>query len=145
MSKIYDSPVLTNLIPLLARVLLAPVFLLAGIGKITGWDGTAAYMASAGMPLVPLFLVGAIAVEVGGGIALLLGIKTRLTGLVMALFMVPVTLIFHSFWNLQGQEQYVQMLMFLKNIAIIGGLLMVATYGGGRWALESLPCPFRKK
>ncbi len=133
-----------GVVPLIGRVLIALIFLLSGYGKITGWDQTAGFMSAAGMPLVPLFLAGAIAVELLGGLSLLLGIKARVGGAALFLFMIPTTLIFHGFWKLEGPEQHMQMLMFMKNLAIMGGLGFVAAYGSGRYSLDRLPCPFKR-
>ncbi|HNU68019.1 MAG TPA: DoxX family protein [Myxococcota bacterium] len=145
MNNTNENPIVYGVAPLVGRILLGVLFLMAGIGKISGWEGTAGYMASVGMPFVPLFLFGAIVLEVGGGLSLLLGLKARLGGLLLAMFLVPTTLIFHAFWNLEGQERYMQMLMFNKNLAIIGGLLYVAVFGAGKFSLDNLVCPLRKK
>ncbi len=84
--------------PLGGRILLSLMFIISGWGKITGFTGTAGYMASVGMPFPQLLLVGAIIVELGGGLMLLFGWKARLAALAIFLFMVPATLIFHNFW-----------------------------------------------
>ena len=144
MNKIFEN-ISTGAVPLAGRVLLSLIFLSAGWGKIGGWEGTAGYMASVGMPLVPFFLAGTIAVELLGGLSLLLGIKSRVGATALFLFLIPTTLIFHAFWNLEGQEQYMQSLMFLKNLAIMGGLAMIAAFGSGRFSLDRIPCPFKPR
>lgn len=145
MNQINNNNLVHGVAPLVGRIMLSVIFIMAGFGKITSWDQTAGYMASMGMPLVPMFLFGTIVLEIGGGLSLLLGLKARIGGLLLALFLVPTTLIFHAFWNLQGQEQYMQMLMFNKNLAIIGGLLYVAVFGAGKFSLDNLVCPLRRK
>ena len=90
--------------PLVARVLIAAIFVWSGVGKILNFEGTQGYMASKGMPLTALFAVGAIAVELGGGLALAAGFRARSAALALALFMVPTTLMFHGFWAYEGQD-----------------------------------------
>ncbi len=115
-----------NYIPTAARVLLAVLFVLAGYGKIAGYDGTMGYMASQGVPGMLLPLV--IALELGGGLLLVVGFQTRWVALALALFTVAASLIFHI-----GDGQ---MTMFLKNMAITGGLLLVYVHGAGPLSLD---------
>jgi putative oxidoreductase len=123
-------------VPLLGRILLALIFLISGLGKIFDWQGTAGYMASKGMPLIPFFLLGAIVLELAGGLAVLLGFKARIGALLLIVFLIPATLIFHNFWTLTGMERQIQMIMFLKNLAIMGGLLLVVGLGPGPLSLD---------
>ncbi len=122
---------------LIGRILLATIFLLAGFGKIAGWEGTAGYMASRGMSAIPFFLTLAIVFEVLGGLSLLLGFKTKIGALALFLFLVPATLIFHNFWTYPEAAQGLQRIMFLKNLAIMGGLLMLAAAGPGPLSLDA--------
>lgn len=124
-------------VPLPGRALLAGLFLWSGVGKVFNFEGTAGYMASVGMPLVTLFLVGAIILEVGGGLALLLGWRSRLAALALIVFTIPATLIFHNFWAVTGDGHMVQVIMFMKNLSIVGGLLMVVGLGGGGLSLDN--------
>lgn len=110
------------------RVLLALIFVLSGIGKLTGWSATAGMMASKGMPAVSFFLAMAILFELGGGLSLLTGFKARIGAAALFLFLIPVTLVFHNFWAVQGMEQRMQMINFLKNLSIMGGLLLLAAH-----------------
>ncbi len=121
-----------NLIPLMARILLAAIFLMSGLGKIMEPTGTLQYMAAYGMPLTGLFLVGAIGLQVVGGISLLLGYKARWGSILLVVFLLPATLIFHTKFSDQ-----IQMIMFMKNLAILGGLLMVAYFGPGPLSLNA--------
>jgi putative oxidoreductase len=123
--------------PLAARVLIAAIFVWSGVGKMLNFEGTQGYMASKGMPLTAMFAVGAIAVELGGGLALAAGFWARRAAVALALFMVPTTLMFHGFWAYQGQEAAMQTIQFMKNLAIIGGLLMVASFGAGMASLDA--------
>ncbi|RMG94678.1 MAG: DoxX family protein [Deltaproteobacteria bacterium] len=120
-----------------ARTLLALIFVASGLAKIPGWDRTAAMMAAEGMPWVPLFLVGAIVVEVLGGLSVLFGYRARWGALALAAFLVPTTLIFHDFWTFAGMERQIQMIMFMKNLSIMGGLLFVAATGAGPFSLDA--------
>lgn len=123
--------------PLVGRILLAQIFLASGLNKIGAWEQTAGYMASKNMPLVPLFLVAAILFEVGGGLSVALGYKAKLGAAALIIFLIPASLIFHNFWTYQGIEQQVQMIMFMKNLAIMGGLLLVIGLGAGPLSLDS--------
>jgi|SRR4029453_5134866 putative oxidoreductase len=112
------------------RVLLSLIFLLSGLGKIIDWDSNAQVMASQGLPLIPLLLVGAILTELAGGLSVLLGWKARWGALLLFLYLIPTTLIFHDFWAFTGTEMQTQLVNFLKNLSIMGGLLLVAAYDG---------------
>jgi putative oxidoreductase len=112
------------------RVLLSIIFLLSGLGKIMDWNGTAQIMASQGLPLIPLLLAGAIVTELAGGLSVLLGWKARWGALLLFLYLIPTTLIFHDFWAFTGTEMQTQLVNFLKNLSIMGGLLLVAAYDG---------------
>jgi putative oxidoreductase len=120
-------------VPLLARILLGLIFVMSGITKITGFEGTQQYMASHGIPLTAVFLVGAIAVEILGGLSVILGLWPRAGAAVLVLFLIPATLIFHTDFS-----QQTQMIMFLKNLSIMGGLLLVMAFGGGRYRIRAL-------
>ena len=123
-----------SIIIVLGRVLLGQIFLLAGIHKMMDWQGMSAYMASQGMPWIPFFLTGAMLVETLGGLSLILGIQARVGALVLAAFLIPATLIFHDFWTLEDPQRSLQMIMFQKNLAIMGGLLLfsILSPAGGR-------------
>ncbi|RJP24972.1 MAG: DoxX family protein [Candidatus Abyssobacteria bacterium SURF_5] len=118
-------------VPLISRILLGHIFLIAGIEKVFNIDGTQAYMASKGMPFTLLFLLAAIAFEAGGGLSLILGYKARWGALALVLFLIPTTLIFHT-----NFAEPMQQAMFMKNLAIMGGLLMIASYGPGKLSLD---------
>jgi putative oxidoreductase len=106
---------LQNWTLLVGRVLLALVFVLAGIGKIADFSGTAGYIASVGLPLPSLGVVVAILVEVGAGLALVAGFKARIAALLLAAFAVATSVIFHN-----DMSDQTNMVMFLKNFAIAG-------------------------
>jgi putative oxidoreductase len=125
--------------PVVGRILIATIFLLSGFGKLTGFAGTAGYMASK-IPLsgtlIDLLLVITIVIELGGGIALVLGWKARLAALVLFLWMIPVTLIFHNFWGVPADQAMNQQIHFLKNLAIMGGMLMIMANGPGPLSVD---------
>jgi putative oxidoreductase len=117
-----------NPLLLVSRVLLALVFVVAGIGKITGFSGAVGYIASAGVPMPEVMAVIAIIFELGGGVALLFGYHSRIAAKVLIIFTLVATLIFHT--DFSDQMQQVQ---FLKNLAVIGGLLQIYVHGCQAW------------
>lgn len=121
---------------LIGRLLLAALFLPAGISKIGGFAGTAGYIASKGLPLPEVGAAIAIVVEILGALALIAGFGTRLAALALALFTLVATFIFHNFWGVPADQAFVQQLMFYKNIAVVGGLLVLAAHGAGAWSLD---------
>ena len=124
--------------PLIGRILIALLFVPAGISKITGFSGTVGYIASKGLPLPPVAAVIAIIVEVGVGIALLVGFKARYAALILAVFTVAAAIGFHNFWAVEDAMQKMnQNIHFMKNLAIAGGLLFVAAYGAGPISVDS--------
>jgi putative oxidoreductase len=131
---------MTSILSLVGRVLLGSIFFFSGIGKITGWESTLGYMAMKNMPFPAFFLLGALFLEITGGLSLILGYKSKLGAIALIFFMIPTTFIFHDFWNLQGHEQLIQQIMFLKNFAIMGGLLMISAFGAGNFALDQTLC-----
>lgn len=127
---------LQNPLSLIGRLLLALLFVPAGFSKIGGFSGTVGYIASKGVPLPEVAAAIAIAVELGLGLLLVVGFQTRLAALGIAIFTFVITFIFHNYWAMPADMQMMQSLMFFKNIAIVGGLLMVAAFGAGAWSLD---------
>jgi putative oxidoreductase len=123
--------------PLVGRILLAQIFIVSGWGKVTGFAGTAAYMAGKGMPLAEFFAVGAILLELGGGIALILGWQARWAALAILVFTVPATLIFHNFWSVDAAQAQGQMIHFMKNLCIMGAALYVMAFGAGPLSVDN--------
>ena len=130
-----------GIVSLVGRLLLAIIFVRSGLMKIPDWSANAEDMAAQGMPIVSVFLVATIAIEVLGGLSVALGLGARVGAAVLALYLIPVTLIFHGFWGLQGMERQMQMVNFLKNLAIIGGLTFVAAFGPGPLSLDERQRP----
>lgn len=121
----------------LGRVCISVIFILAAVGKFMDYDGTAQYMASKGLTMIPFFLVGAALVELLGGLSLLFGYKTRFGATILLLFLIPTTVIFHNFWAVPADQQQAMLVEFLKNLAIFGGLLYVLTVGSGKCSVDS--------
>lgn len=115
---------------LVARLFIGQIFLLSGFFKISGYEGTQGYMEAMGLPgmLLPLVIL----LEIGGGLAIVAGWQTRLVSMVLAAFTLVAAVIFHN--NLSDQ---MQMIMFMKNIAITGGLILLAVHGAGGYSLDS--------
>ena len=126
-----------NPLAFVGRLLLALLFLPAGLSKITGFAGTVGYIASKGLPMPTVAAVVAIIIEVVAPLALLVGFGTRWAALVLAGFTVVATFIFHNFWAMPAEQAMMQQLMFFKNIAVVGGLLILAAHGPGAWSVDA--------
>lgn len=122
--------------PLLGRILIAVLFLRSALGKITGFSVVAAGMAKKGIPFAEFFLLGAIACEVLGSLALVLGWKARWGALLLIVFMIPVTLLYHDFWNVEAAQYRNQLNHFMKNFTIFGALIFIMGMGSGPLSLE---------
>ena len=120
----------------IARVLLALMFLLAGISKFGDLQGTAGYIASGGLPMPQVLAFATAALEVVAALMLIVGWQARWAALALAVFTLMASLFFHKFWALPADQQYMQQLMFMKNSAVIGGLLMVFAFGAGSLSLD---------
>ncbi len=119
-----------NFLDFTGRVLISAIFLVSGLGKIAGYDGAQGYMAAMGVPGALLPLV--IALEVGGSIAIILGYRTRLAAFLLAGFCIVSALIFH-----RALGDQVQFIMFMKNLAMAGGFLLLVARGPGEWSLDA--------
>jgi putative oxidoreductase len=117
----------SNTISIIGRVLLATIFVFSGIGKIMAPAATMAYIASSGLPFAPVGFAIAVAVELGGGLALVFGFQTRIVAAILAAFSIVTALAFHN--NLADQNQLINL---LKNFAMAGGLLQVVAFYGNK-------------
>jgi putative oxidoreductase len=126
----------SNAIALAGRVLLAAIFVMSGLGKVAQPSAMIAYVSAAGLPFPSLALAGSALVELGGGVALILGYRTRVAALVLAGFSLVTALAFHS--ALGDQNQFIH---FFKNVAMAGGLLQIVAFGGGRLSLDGRKKP----
>jgi putative oxidoreductase len=122
--------------PLLARILIAPLFLIAGYNKLIAVAGTAGYFAKLGFPAPEILVWVAIAIEIGGGLLLLIGWKTRWVSWLLIAFVAVATFMAHRFWAVDAAQYANQLNAFLKNIAVIGGLLMFVTHGPGSASVD---------
>lgn len=119
------------------RVLLALMFVMAGFSKLGNIAGTAGYIANAGLPLATALAVATGAFEVVAGLALALGFHARWAALSLGLFTLLASVLFHDFWAMPVEKQMVQQLMFMKNLAVAGGMFIVAALGAGPVSLDA--------
>lgn len=128
---------LQNPLALTGRLLLAWLFVPAGIGKVTGFAGMVGYATSVGLPLPQLGIAVALVVEIVGGLALIAGFATRWAALALAFFTLVASFFFHAYWSAPADAQMVTQLLFNKNIAVVGGLLVLAAFGAGAWSVDA--------
>ena len=121
---------------LFGRILIVALFLPAGLSKLTGFEGTLGYFSSLGIPAPTLALVATIVIEIVGVIALLVGFKTRLVAIIMALFTLAAAVTGHAFWAAPADAAFIAQLLFFKNISVMGGLLVVASAGAGSFSFD---------
>lgn len=124
-------------LPAIGRVLLALIFVLSGIGKLGAIAATSAHMASAGMPYANDLIWGAVALEVGGGILLIVGFLTRLVGLAFFFYTLTLAVIFHAYWTMTGAAAHAQHTAFFEHLAIMGGMLYVVAFGAGPYSIDA--------
>ena len=122
--------------PLIGRILLAAIFLASGIGKISGFAGTAGYMASKGIPMVDVLLAITIVIEIGAALMIIGGFKARLGATALFLWMIPVTFLFHNYWAMPADQQMIQQIMFMKNLGLMGGMLYIMAFGSGPMSID---------
>jgi putative oxidoreductase len=123
--------------PLAGRILLALIFVISGYNKLVGFDGTVGYIASKGLPLPQLAAAAAIAIELVGGVLLVIGWQTRWAATAIFLFMIPTTLIFHAFWAAPAANLQMETIQFMKNLCIMGGMLYVMAFGAGPLSVDN--------
>ena len=126
----------TDALSLIGRILLAAIFVWSGFGKIGGFEGLAGQIASKGFPASQAFAAATIVIEIGAGLMLVAGWKARWAALLLAVFTVIVTIFYHNYWAVPEAQKMMQQIQFMKNLALIGGLLMVTAFGPGRWSID---------
>lgn len=125
-----------NPLDLLGRVLIALLFVPAGLQKISGFAGTVGYAASVGMPMPQVAVAVGLVIEIVGGLAILLGWQTRWAALILGFFTLVASFFFHNFWAVPADAAMMQQLLFWKNIAVVGGLLGYAAHGAAGWSMD---------
>ncbi len=126
----------SDALSLIGRILLAAIFVWSGFGKIGGFEGLAGQIASKGFPAAQAFAAATIVIEVGVGLMLVAGWKARWAALLLAVFTAIVTIFFHNYWAVPEAQKMMQQIQFMKNLALIGGLLMVTAFGPGRFSVD---------
>jgi len=121
----------------IGRVLLALMFVASGFGKLTNIEGTAGYIASGGLPLATALAVLVGLLEFFGGLAIMVGLHARWAALALGLFTLLASLLFHNFWAMPADKAFVQQLMFMKNLAVAGGMFIVAALGAGPMSFDA--------
>ena len=122
---------------LIARILLALLFLIFGWGKLTGYSGTVAYMTQSGVPLPTIATLVALVVEFFVAIAVILGVWTRPLAVVLALYTLASAFIGHPFWTMEGADRYANTINFYKNVSIMGGFFLLYVTGAGKYSVDA--------
>ena len=126
----------SDALSLIGRIFLAVIFLVSGFGKIGGFEGLIGAIASKGFPMPQVFAVATIIIEVGAGLMLVFGWKARWAAFLLAAFTAIVTFFFHNFWAAPEAQKYMEQITFMKNLALIGGFLLVMAFGPGRLSID---------
>ena len=127
----FDHPV----VPLVGRLLITYIFATSGIAKVVAWQSNVQYMSTRHLPMIPVLLAAAAVIELGGSLCLITGYQARAAAMVMFFYTTILTVLFHNYWAATGMLAGMQETHFRKNVAIMGGLLVLAYSGPGRWAL----------
>jgi putative oxidoreductase len=130
------NPSTVNTAALIGRILLAAIFVISGFNKIGGFSGVAGYIGSQGLPMPEVLAALTIALELGGGVLLVIGYKVRIVSILFFLWLIPTTFIFHKFWGIDAAQVQNQMNNFLKNVSIMGAMLLVFAFGPGAYSLD---------
>ncbi|HEY9278684.1 MAG TPA: DoxX family protein [Eoetvoesiella sp.] len=122
---------------LAGRVLLALMFIMSGFGKLADIQGTAGYVASGGLPF-PVVMAALVGIfELVGGIALVIGFKARLAGFLIGAFTLAASFLFHAYWSVPADQQFITQLLFMKNLSVAGGLFLLSALGAGPLSLDA--------
>jgi putative oxidoreductase len=116
--------------------LLGSIFVLSGFQKLMGFSGVAAGIAGKGLPMPELLAVLTVIIELGAGLLLVVGWKARWAAFLLFLFVIPVSLVYHNFWTMEGAQAAVNKIQFMKNVSIMGGMLLAAAFGPGRYSVD---------
>jgi putative oxidoreductase len=121
----------------MGRLLIAALVVPAGLAQLSGVEGPGGYLDSVGLPLPAVAAAAALALEILGSVALIVGFQTRIVAAVMAVFTLVASVFFHAFWAAAPEQAFVQQLLFFKNIGVIGGLLVLVSSGAGAWSIDA--------
>ncbi|HET9401474.1 MAG TPA: DoxX family protein [Candidatus Acidoferrales bacterium] len=122
--------------PLIGRLLIVYIYLTSGIAKVMDWSGNIAYVRTRHLPMTPVLLGIAMVIELGGSLCLIAGFRARIAAFIMFLYTTVMTILFHNYWAFSGMQRGSQETHFRKNLAIMGGLLILACYGAGKFAVD---------
>ena len=126
-----------SVLSVVGRLMIAAIFLMSALGnKIPKFNDVVGYMASEGVPQPQVMLAGAIAILILGSLSIIAGFKTRLGATLLLVFLVLATYYCHDFWTFEGQEQQMQMIQFMKNLALMGTMLLLIANGPGGCSLD---------
>ncbi len=131
----------SSVVPLIGRILISPIFIIAGIAKIVNFSTITGYAAGAHLPLPAVAIACAAAIQLLGGLAILVGFRAKFAAWIVFLFLIPATLVLHNFWAMAGPERTVNIGHFETNLAIMGGLLILAAFGPGAYSVDSVRAP----
>ena len=126
----------SDALALVGRILLGLIFVLSGFQKLMGYSGVVASITGKGLPMPEVLAVLTVAIEVGAGLLLVIGWKARWAALLIFLFIIPVSLVFHNFWTMEGAQAAMNKIQFMKNVSIMGGMLLAAAFGPGRYSVD---------
>jgi putative oxidoreductase len=127
----------TSIVPLAGRLLISTIFIFSGLSKFAAHAAMAGYAASKGLPAPDLAIWLAAAVELFCGLAILLGFQAKIAAWLLFLYLIPTSVVFHNFWAMQGMDKMDNQAHFFKNVAVMGGLLFVATFGAGGYSIDA--------
>ena len=128
---------MTATFALVGRILMAWLFIPAGFGKLMGFSGAVGYASAMGLPMPEVGVAVGLLIELVCGIMILIGFMTRPAALLLAFFTLVASFFFHAYWSLPADQAMVQQLMFNKNIAVVGGLLVLAAFGAGTFSVDA--------
>jgi putative oxidoreductase len=126
----------SDALALVGRILLGLIFVLSGFQKLMGFSGVAAAIAGKGLPMPEVLAVLTVAIELGAGLLIVVGWKARWAAFLLFLFIIPVSLVYHNFWTMEGAQAAMNKIQFMKNVSIMGGMLLAAAFGPGRYSID---------
>ena len=125
-------------LPPLGRILMALIFVMSGIGKLGAIAATSAHMASAGIPYSGDLVWGAVALEIGGGAMLIVGLLARLVALALFFYTLVLAVLFHPYWAFTGAAAHTQHAYFYEHLSMMGGMLFVVAFGAGPYSIDAM-------